>query len=105
MEMMQCQSETDSYDQSELPPPKKLPKVLLPASCREDVTPDSHCGSEYDEKRMDEEIESHFQGSLSTVHVYNTEHEIIVGQRIFSIVYQGIFKLVWKKCPVGALVD
>ena len=64
MEMMQCQSETDSHDHSELPPPKKRPKVLLPASCREDVTPDSHCGSEYDEKRMDEEIESHFQGSF-----------------------------------------
>lgn len=56
--------ETDSpNDQSSHPPPKKRPKVLLPASCRDSEDTAAHDNEEYNDKKMDEEIESHFQGT------------------------------------------
>ena len=44
------------------PPPRKRTKTLLPASCRELEATSLEKSDEYDEKRLDEEIDSHFQG-------------------------------------------
>ena len=54
---------TDTHDNASVdqPPPKKRQKVLLPASCRA-TTPPNNSNGDYDEKALDEEIESHFQG-------------------------------------------
>ena len=54
----------DNQLSGDQPPPKKRSKVLLPVSCRDDHDiPGPPDDDDYDEKRMDKEIESHFQGT------------------------------------------